>query len=165
MTTYLFPRMYTLLCTAIFVFLPVSNLYAKNTALLVEVTRIKDIQYQLYYQLFTCPINEETPWDALTLLDSGQTVISESSLQLNFSTLKYGSYIVRVFQDKNANGQLDFSSNGIPKEPTGFSNNPSLMLGYPNPQNSCFNYDEQDISSHLVTIKLNNKKKKRRKKR
>ncbi|PKG82524.1 hypothetical protein CXF85_13655 [Colwellia sp. 75C3] len=164
MKHYLFPRLFTVIFTAVFVLFPVTKLYANNAALLVDVTRIKEIQGQLHYQLFTCPNNEETPWHELRLLDSGQSAISENAMQLRFSMLKKGSYIVRVFQDSNANGQLDFSSNGIPKEPTGFSGNPSLMLGYPSAQNSCFNYDEHDITSHLVTIKLNNKKKKRSKK-
>ena len=164
MKHYLFTRLFTVIFVTVFVLFPVTKLYAYNPTLLVEVKRIKEIQGQLHYQLFTCPNNEKTPWHELILLDSGQSAIKESSMQLRFPMLNKGWYIVRVFQDKNANGQLDFSNNGIPKEPTGFSTNPSLMLGYPNAKNSCFNYDRHDITSHLVTIKLNNKKKKRSKK-
>ncbi len=163
MKHYFFPRMLMAMFAAMFLFLPIAKLYANNASLLVEITRIKDIQGQLHYQLFTCPTNEKTPWHELTPLETGQFVISEKTLQLRFSTLRRGQYIVRVFQDSNANGQLDFSRSGIPKEATGFSNNPNLLLGYPTPQNSCINYDEHDIASHLVTIKLNNKKKRRRK--
>jgi len=141
-----------------------TDLYAQNKGLVVEVQRIKKIQGELHYQLFSCPDTEETSWTTLIPLVSRKTEIKTDSLKLNFPMLKSGQYIVRAFQDLNGNAELDFSGNGIPKEPTGFSNNPSLLLGYPNPVDSCFLYDEDNRETELVVIKLNNKKQRKRRK-
>ena len=139
-----------------------TNLFAQSKSLSVEVQRIKNPQGQLHYQLFTCPNSEESSWQQLHLLITAQVTIDKDTLLLVFPNLASGQYIVRVFQDNNTNGQLDFSDNGVPKEPTGFSNNPSLLLGYPKPSVSCILYDESDLASDVVVIKLNNKKKRKR---
>ncbi len=141
-----------------------TNLFAQSEGLLVDVQRIKNAQGQLHYQLFTCPNNEQSTWQQLNLLITAQAIIEKHTLLLAFPKVVSGQYIVRVFQDTNNNGQLDFSDNGVPKEPTGFSNNPSLLLGYPKPSDSCFLYDDSDLGRDIVVIKLNNKKKRKRRK-
>ncbi len=42
-----------------------------------------------------------------------------------------GTYAVLAFQDLNGNGRLDRTLFGIPTEPVGFSNDPSLRFGPP----------------------------------
>jgi len=147
----------------LFIFIATET-YAQSKALSVEVQRIKQNQGQLYYQLFACPKDEEASWDKLKPLVTENVDIVKDNLLLSFSMLKSGQYIIRVFQDLNDNALLDFSDNGVPKEPTGFSNNPSLLLGYPKAIDSCFLHDANDSTSHLVIIKLNNKKKRKRRK-
>jgi len=138
--------------------------YAQSKGLSVEVQRIKQNQGQLHYQLFACPKDEEASWEALKPLITAEVDIKKDKLFLNFPSLEFGQYIFRAYQDLNGNDQLDFSGNGVPKEPTGFSNNPNLLLGYPKAIDSCFVYEVNDSASHLVTIKLNNKKKRKRRK-
>jgi len=164
----LFPRLFV----AILLMFISINVSAKSNGLSVKVQRIKQVQGQLHYQLFACPNNEAVSWDKLKPLVTEQVDIVKDNLMLSFLKLKSGQYIVRVFQDLNDNAVLDFSSNGVPKEPTGFSNNPNLLLGYPKPIDSCFLYDASNPASHsvnhsanhLVIIKLNNKKKRKRRK-
>ncbi len=156
----LFPRMFV----AILLLLMMSQVYAQSKGLSVEVQRIKQSQGQLHYQLFTCPKDEEASWDKLKPLVTEKVDIVKDNLMLSFPMLESGQYAIRVFQDLNDNALLDFSGNGVPKEPTGFSNNPNLLLGYPKAIDSCFLYDANDSTSHLVIIKLNNKKKRKRRK-
>ncbi|WP_200976068.1 DUF2141 domain-containing protein [Echinicola sp. 20G] len=47
--------------------------------------------------------------------------VSESCLPLKLDHLPEGKYMVAVFHDTNANGKLDYSFFGVPKEGYGFS--------------------------------------------
>ena len=84
-------------------------------------------------------------------------------MSFTLSALDSGRYIVRVFQDINDNQQLDYASNGIPKEPFGFSSDPNIMLGQPMPIDVCFTFPLTEALTEplpeVLTIKLNNKKK------
>jgi uncharacterized protein (DUF2141 family) len=51
--------------------------------------------------------------------------------ECTFAGLPPGNYAVAVFQDRNGNGDLDRNWLGIPREPYGFSNNPSSAFGPP----------------------------------
>lgn len=46
---------------------------------------------------------------------------------ISFTGLTPGSYAVSVVHDVNGNGEVDFNSFGIPTEPLGFSNDPTLL--------------------------------------
>lgn len=48
-----------------------------------------------------------------------------------FNEVPAGTYGVAVFHDENKNGQLDFSSMGMPLEGYGHSNNPAKRPGEP----------------------------------
>jgi uncharacterized protein (DUF2141 family) len=73
---------------------------------------------------------------------------------LRFSDVPPGRYAVQLFVDNNGNGKLDTSDKlGIPREPVGFSNNPSLFEGQPSPGKAGFDHGQQDT---LVPIKLHN---------
>ena len=67
-----------------------------------------------------------------------------------FENLKYGTYAVSSFYDKNDNGKLDTNFLGIPKEPTAMSNNAKGKLGPPKFKDAKFN-----ISSTKNSIKIN----------
>lgn len=60
---------------------------------------------------------------------------------VTFPDLKPGTYGVAVFQDKNGNGKMDKGLFGIPKEPYGFSNNPTIRLKSPGFKKWSFDYD------------------------
>jgi uncharacterized protein (DUF2141 family) len=72
--------------------------------------------------------------DATFLRQPVQAIKIPAQLQGNsitFHDLPAGDYAIAVYHDANANGQLDFQSNGVPQEMTGFSNNAEGRFGPP----------------------------------
>ena len=65
------------------------------------------------------------------IIDSTQFVAESETLVFKFSDLAPGEYAISTFYDRNENGKLDTRLFGIPKEPFGFSNNPSVLFGPP----------------------------------
>ena len=57
--------------------------------------------------------------------------IADGKARAVFTDLKYGTYAVAMFQDRNANEKLDKNAIGIPKEPYGHSNNARGIFGPP----------------------------------
>jgi uncharacterized protein (DUF2141 family) len=57
--------------------------------------------------------------------------VNNGKATATFKNLKLGEYAVSSFYDKNDNGKLDTNFLGIPKEPTGVSNNPKPRMGPP----------------------------------
>lgn len=131
--------------------------------LTVNVKGIKKVEGQLHYQLFQCPLNEDAAWTELTPLISQQVAVSSKELTFSLPNLYSGKYVARIFQDLNNNQELDFTS-GLPLEPAGFSTNPTLMLGYPQPLDNCFSFDEKIVSTHTIVISVKNKRQRKRKK-
>ena len=142
----------------------------------VDVNRIKSIGGHLYFQILSCNLKEladesklETTleivdsisFDTLPVVKQGHIKVEQSNFKLFSFQLPPGDYIVRIFQDLNKNETLDLSPNGIPLEPVGFSNNPSLAFGSPEVEKICFPL-KYDLD---LKIKLKNKRKKRRSKR
>jgi len=62
-----------------------------------------------------------------------------------------------VFQNVDGDEQLVFSESGIPKEPVGFSDNPTLILGYPKLKSIRVSLLEANDS--LLSIKMNYRRK------
>lgn len=53
------------------------------------------------------------------------------SIMVAFTGLENNHYAIAVYQDFNQNGILDRNWLGLPREPYGFSNNPSTFFGPP----------------------------------
>ncbi|GGD73235.1 DUF2141 domain-containing protein [Lacimicrobium alkaliphilum] len=64
--------------------------------------------------------------------------VQHSQQKLTFNDVGDGTYAISVFYDKNDNGELDTSLFGIPKEPTGVSNNVAAKNGPPQFQEASF---------------------------
>jgi hypothetical protein len=62
----------------------------------------------------------------------------------SFKDLPPGRYAVQLFVDLNGNGALDTSPRGLPREPVGFSQNPSLLRGQPEPSDCAFELGERN---------------------
>ena len=58
--------------------------------------------------------------------------------------LPFGDYGISVFHDIDADGELDTNLIGIPKEPTGFSNNAKGKFGPPKYEQVKFSFTESD---------------------
>ena len=49
-----------------------------------------------------------------------------------------GTYAVQAYQDEDNNGEVTLNFLGVPKEPLGFSNNPTIGLSAPRFRDSAF---------------------------
>lgn len=56
-------------------------------------------------------------------------VIKDRKAECTFERIPYGTYAIKLYHDKNGNGELDTNFMGVPKEKYGFSNNARGMLG------------------------------------
>ena len=90
-------------------------------------------------------------YDSAQAMKSGQNTVAKQIIAVHSSqhsmTLKdlpAGHYGVMVFQDLNDNHQLDRNFVGIPSEPYGFSNNPSLT-GAPKFDDIAFALGDKDL--------------------
>lgn len=61
-----------------------------------------------------------------------------------FTEVPAGRYALQLYQDANGNGQLDLSPRGVPLEPVGFSANPPLARGKPEPLACLFEHGSGD---------------------
>ena len=77
--------------------------------------------------------------------------VTEATMLVKFNDVPAGDYAVMVYQDLDGNKKLNRNFIGIPNEPFGFSNNPSLM-GPPSFKQLRFKHSE--IASEL-SISLN----------
>lgn len=85
------------------------------------------------------------------------------STKVNISGLTSGQLCARVFLDQNDNQLLDRSTTGLPKEPVGFANNPSLFMGVPDPDSACFHLN-QGLNVQNITLRQKKTKAKHRNK-
>lgn len=63
--------------------------------------------------------------------------------------LPSGKYAVSAFQDVNGNGSLDSGALGIPTEPFGISNNPSVVSGPPRFEDAAFDLGTANLAMTL----------------
>lgn len=73
----------------------------------------------------------------------------QSAARLLFTNVPPGEYAVQLFVDVNGNRQLDVSPRGIPREPVGFSNNPSLLKGEPKIEAAAFTLGDQPLQLNI----------------
>jgi uncharacterized protein (DUF2141 family) len=110
-------------------------------------------------------LTDEVQWDDLEsvrklLQDIGPEHAQQGKVQLIIEDLPLGLTCIRLYLDLNNNQLLERSAIGLPLEPVGFSNNPSLFKGEPTPQDSCFSLQE---TTNVEMIKLKQHKKRKRK--
>ncbi|WP_340679985.1 DUF2141 domain-containing protein [Paraglaciecola sp.] len=107
-------------------------------------------------------VTDDTTWDGLveTRKLSHEMGIDTNSMRLFIDDLPQGLTCIRLYLDLNHNQLLERSSLGLPLEPVGFSNNPSLMFGEPKPKDACFLLDDE---AHTQKINLQFPKKRERK--
>ena len=62
----------------------------------------------------------------------------------------YGRYSIKVYHDRNGNGELDKNVWGIPSEAYGFSNNARSMTGPPNTKDTLFQVAEPELTLKIT---------------
>ena len=136
-----------------------SSAQGNTHTLTVEFKKIKQPQGELIVALYEIPNTSSQSWDTIQPVAQHVLVLKTIEPTVQFSELSLGHYAIRVFQDVNNNQLLDKSANNIPKEPVGFSQNPSLFKGEPTIED-CIITLSKDTT---VSITLRHPKRKRKK--
>ncbi|MEM6841302.1 MAG: DUF2141 domain-containing protein [Bacteroidota bacterium] len=104
-----------LLCALV---LPLTTLESRSQSTLeIKVSDIETNSGKVIVALFQDEANWlEQPFQEITLATDKDSGTAEFDVP-------YGKYAVSIYQDLNANGELDRNFLGIPKEPVGFGNN------------------------------------------
>ncbi len=147
MKTLLIKHMAALLFALLFT-VGVSNIaFADTGQIIVEATGFNSNEGQALFAVVASPEAYE---------DIGKNAIAKSMLKIKSGKsqgcfhLPYGWYAVSVVHDHNNNGKLDKNFLGLPKEPYGFSNNPSA-LGKPSFQAVKF---KMDSSQKVIEVNV-----------
>lgn len=82
---------------------------------------------------------------------SKHKVSSTRSMEIALE-LPFGEYGISVYHDLNADGKLDTNLLGIPREPTGFSNDVPIRFGPPGYDKVKFSFTE-DRQAIMINLK------------
>ena len=136
-----------------------TNILGNTATLTVEFTKIKQLKGDLIIELFAVSTAKTQEWNEVQPVGRYSIAITSSQETFQWRELPLGHYAMRVFQDINNNQELDKLASNIPKEPVGFSQNPSLFRGEPSIEDCqiVLNKDET-ISIKLRHRKIKNKK-------
>jgi uncharacterized protein (DUF2141 family) len=95
---------------------------AQQSDLSVTVTSIADDTGSIVIAVFDNADNWlSTKVGTPAFLDVSREVVGETEMTFLIEDIPAGSYALSIFHDVNANGELDTSFIGYPKEPFGFS--------------------------------------------
>ncbi|SEJ57999.1 Uncharacterized conserved protein, DUF2141 family [Cyclobacterium xiamenense] len=108
---------YLVLCGVLGLFCSYKTIEKEENRLMITIEGIKKGKGEVIVSIF----EEEKNWLKKPFQVIKMNADSDTKT-VSFSVEK-GKYAVSVFQDENANGELDQSWIGIPKEPIGFGNN------------------------------------------
>lgn len=98
----------------------------------LTVTGISEIQGSVLAVLST----EET-WSGRPVA-AGQADVDGESVTLVLEAPEAGRYAIRLFHDRDGDGELDTNLLGIPTEPYGFSNDAPVRFGPPDFADAAF---------------------------
>ncbi|NVK51357.1 MAG: DUF2141 domain-containing protein [Flavobacteriaceae bacterium] len=111
----------------------------------VQITGMKSDKGNVYVALY----NAEK--DFLKKPFKGDiVVVKNKKATAVFKNIKNGVYAISVFHDTNENKKMDTNFLGIPKEPTGMSNNAKAFMGPPKFKDAKFIVDKNRILSIKV---------------
>ena len=134
-----------------------------SASLTLEIKGFKKHSGQLNIAVsrVTDQLHDNLLWEDLTPIRKVTTNINSTQTELDLvelllEDLPEGMTCIRLYLDLNNNQILERSATGLPLEPVGFSNNPSLFKGEPSPQDSCFLLQQ---TSNVQVIKLKHNKK------
>ncbi|WP_299366059.1 DUF2141 domain-containing protein [Winogradskyella sp.] len=118
----------------------------QNATLEIRITNIKKMKGHLMVAVFDT--------ESKFLKDfsiAKREKVSDEVHVLAFEDLPKGTYAISIFHDINDNKKLDGNFIGIPKEPYGFSNNPSTFFGPPSFKKASFKIENE---TKTITVKL-----------
>ena len=106
-------------------------------SLTVEIAGLQLVEGNLYIAVY----DSDDTWLGDTTVHDQKVVIADSRDGELVSTelqLPPGDYALSIFYDSNNNGELDTNFIGIPKEPSGLSNNARPRFGPPKYKDAVF---------------------------
>ena len=112
--------------------------------IVVSVENLSSEEGKVYFALF----NEDN-FLKKAPIQGEVSEIKEGVAQITFSEVPSGTYAVTAYHDKNGNQQMDFESNGIPKENYGVSNNQMNLYGPPFWEDAKFEFDGSEKNLKL----------------
>lgn len=131
-------------------------------SLQLEIERIRHLNKPIYIRIDaakgqTIDFNADEE-DAVAL----KVVTPEQeSTVVTFEKLQPGQYFIRVYQDLNANQQLDISDGGYPIEPWGLSNNP-ILFDEPNIEDVAIEIKPGIVNQYSISLRQRKTHKRRR---
>lgn len=88
--------------------------------LTLKVDSIRKVEGSLLVAVY----DQQAHFDANQQWVAAQKVkVTQGPMRISLGDVPAGHYAVKLFQDINENGQIDFAPSGMPSEPYGFSNN------------------------------------------
>jgi len=119
------------------VLLAAATLHAETLALTVNLKGFKSdkgaVEVALFDRADAFPKNPEQA------IAKRRAPIAGGAATVEFRDLKPGIYAVSAYHDANGNGKIDTNFMGIPKEPTGASNDAKGRMGPPSFKDAQFN--------------------------
>lgn len=109
------------------------TVHAQSASISVVVNNITEVKGKIEICLFN---SAETFMGKC--LQRKYIAVTRNSMEITFDDILPGTYAVTIYQDINENEELDTNFIGMPKEPYGFSNNPSTTFGPPSFKKASF---------------------------
>jgi len=112
----------------------------------VTIVSLKDDEGTVRIGLFDSNANyasKDKPFKGLSV------DIKEKKAECTFEEIPYGTYALKAYHDKNANGELDTNFLGIPKEPYGFSHTTGGKFGQAKWDDAKFVFDTKSMSIEI----------------
>lgn len=118
------------------------------STLTVHIDNIQSVEGNIQLALFDSEENfpDGKPYKAIR-----QKVEKQGSMEVVFQDVPPGTYTLAIYQDENANGELDTNFMGIPKEPYGFSNNHRPGMSGPDFEAAKFQISE---SQQVLNVRI-----------
>ncbi|MFV0248839.1 MAG: DUF2141 domain-containing protein [Tenacibaculum sp.] len=112
----------------------------------VNFTGMQSDKGNLFVQLF----NEEAQFLKIGV-QKKIVEVKNKKARVVFNNVKRGYYAIAVFHDENDNKKMDTNFVGMPKEPTGTSNNAKQLFGPPKYEDAKFKLDKN--TNLKITVK------------
>lgn len=115
---------------------------AQNKTITVTIENISSDSGKVGYALYNKDNFMKTPIMGMeSKIVNGKTTVT-------FKNVAPGEYAITCYHDKNGNGKMDFSANGMPIEDYGTSNN-VMNFGPPNFEDSKFTVADKNVSLNI----------------
>ena len=122
-----------------------TSVRAAEIDITVQVSGLESTKGNVVVALF-----DEAGWTSKQRIVAAQAAADTSGVTLHLAAPQPGKYGIKAFHDLDADGEMDKTFIGVPKEPYGFSNNAEAKGGPPD-----FSAASFDVSADGATQTIN----------